>query len=194
MLPPKLKKTRESSAPEQTPLNKTTQQESSTLRGQKYLQITGITVMTTPQKMDHQGSPARSKEASLLPSSPSALRLTEGGSSSSSENQTTPTKPLWAPLETDAPITLGMAEFAALFMYYTIGTQYNFSIHVVNLCLSSFICLILQTPKMKYMFASFVAAGTRHARVCPVMLGPICARLESLTVISRAALLSYFTR
>lgn len=172
--------------------------------------------MTTPQKMDHQGSPARLKEASPLPSSPPAFRLSEGSSSSSSEHHTTPTKPLWAPLETDAPITLGMAEFAVLSMYYTIGTLCNilavnatflFLIVIMNIicfyCYSYqwscgefllIICLILQTPKMRYMFASFVAAGMRHARDCPVMLGPICARLESLTVISKAALLSYFTR
>ncbi|XP_034391298.1 protein Wiz-like isoform X2 [Cyclopterus lumpus] len=62
-------------------------------------------VMTTPQKMDH----ARLKESqtSLLASSPSGLMSVESriseGSSSSSEHQT---KPLWAPLETDAPITL----------------------------------------------------------------------------------------
>lgn len=68
--------------------------------------------MTSPQKMDHQGSPDRLKEATLLPSSPSAVRVTEDGSSSSSEHQSSTTKPLWAPLETDAPITLGMPEFA----------------------------------------------------------------------------------
>ncbi|XP_026216576.1 protein Wiz-like isoform X2 [Anabas testudineus] len=62
--------------------------------------------MTSPQKMDHQGSPDRLKEATLLPSSPSAVRVTEDGSSSSSEHQSSTTKPLWAPLETDAPITL----------------------------------------------------------------------------------------
>nr|XP_046260292.1 protein Wiz-like isoform X2 [Scatophagus argus] len=72
----------------------------------------GSRVITTPHKMDRQGSPARLKEsaASLLPSSPSSLRLaesraSEGSSSSFLEHQTS-TKPLWAPLETDAPITL----------------------------------------------------------------------------------------
>lgn len=90
--------------------------------------------MTTPQKMDHQGSPARLKEASLLPSSPSALRLSKGGSSSSTEHHTTPTKPLWAPLETDAPITLGMAEFAILSMYYALGILRNFM--AVNVTMS----------------------------------------------------------
>lgn len=69
-------------------------------------------IMTTPQKVDHQGSPARLKESSapLLSPSPSGLKLvesraSEGSSSLSLEHQTT-TKPLWAPLETDAPITL----------------------------------------------------------------------------------------
>ncbi|XP_073329524.1 protein Wiz isoform X2 [Pagrus major] len=71
----------------------------------------GSRVVTTPPKMDHQGSPAKMKESavSLLPPSPSGQRLVESrvseGSSSSSLEQT-PTKPLWAPLETDAPITL----------------------------------------------------------------------------------------
>lgn len=76
----------------------------------------GSKVGTTPQKKDHPGSPAGLKESahSLLPASPSASRLvesrtSEGSSSSFVDNQTT-TKPLWAPLETDAPITLGMAE------------------------------------------------------------------------------------
>ncbi len=74
-------------------------------------------VLTPPQKMDHQGSPARLKDSPtpLLPSSPSRVRLVESrageGSSSSSVEHLTSTKPLWAPLETDAPITLGMADF-----------------------------------------------------------------------------------
>lgn len=69
-------------------------------------------VLTTPQKMDHQGSPARVKDSAtpLLPSSPSGPRLVESradeSSSSSSLEKRTSTKPLWAPLETDAPITL----------------------------------------------------------------------------------------
>lgn len=78
---------------------------------------TGRRVVATPQKMDHQGSPPRLKESatSLLPSPSSGLRLvesgaSEGNSSSSLEHQTT-AKPLWAPLETDAPITLGRAGF-----------------------------------------------------------------------------------
>ncbi|XP_030291185.1 protein Wiz-like isoform X2 [Sparus aurata] len=70
----------------------------------------GSRVVTTPAKMD-QGSPARLKEsaAPLLPSSPSGPRLVESRvseDSSSSGLEQTPTKPLWAPLETDRPITL----------------------------------------------------------------------------------------
>lgn len=68
-----------------------------------------------PQTKSYAESPTRPKESmrSLLPSSPSCSTLVEsrasdGGSSSCAENQTT-TKPLWAPLETDAPIRLGMA-------------------------------------------------------------------------------------
>ncbi|XP_040003310.1 protein Wiz-like isoform X2 [Xiphias gladius] len=100
----------DSSTPETTPLKKTTQQESrspSVPEDKTSSYKAGDRVMTTPQKMDHQGSPVRLKEsvATLLPSSPSTLRLSESGSSSSSEHQTR-TKPLWAPLETDAPITL----------------------------------------------------------------------------------------
>lgn len=72
---------------------------------------TEVRVTTTPQKTDHQGSPVRRKEsaASLLPSSPTALRPAEGSSLSSIPNQVK-TKPIWAPLETDAPLALGMAE------------------------------------------------------------------------------------
>ncbi len=44
------------------------------------------------------------------------------------------------------------------------------------------------------MCVNFVAAGTRHAKACPVMLGPICATLESLTATSRAALSIFFIR
>uniref|UniRef100_A0A4W6F824 WIZ zinc finger a n=1 Tax=Lates calcarifer TaxID=8187 RepID=A0A4W6F824_LATCA len=100
----------DSSTPELTPLKKTTQQESRTpsaAEDNSSSYKAGARVTTTPQKMDHQGSPVRLKDAAatVLPSSPSALRLSEGSSSSSLENQT-PTKPLWAPLETDAPITL----------------------------------------------------------------------------------------
>ncbi|KAM7009457.1 protein Wiz-like [Tautogolabrus adspersus] len=72
----------------------------------------GSRVMTALQKMAHQGSSARLKESStsLPPSSPSGLGLVESerheGSSSSSLDHQTTTKPMWAPLETDAPITL----------------------------------------------------------------------------------------
>lgn len=71
----------------------------------------------TSEKQDHQGSPARLKEStsSLPPASPSGLMTAESraseGSSSSANDQLSPTKPLWAPLETDAPITLGMADY-----------------------------------------------------------------------------------
>lgn len=110
----------DSSVPGLTPLKKSSQQESKTSsvpedRSDSFKE--GSRVMSTPQMKDHEGSPARLKDAttSLLPSSPSGLRLvasraSEGSSSSSLERQTT-TKPLWAPLETDAPITLGMTEF-----------------------------------------------------------------------------------
>lgn len=63
-------------------------------------------------------------------------------------------------------------------------------IHLTNLS----VFFQLQTTTMKSMFASFVAAGTRHAKACPVMLAPIFVRLESLRVRSRAALLIFFTR
>lgn len=71
----------------------------------------------TSENKDHQGSPARLKEStsSLPPASPSGLMTSESraseGSSSSANDQLSPTKPLWAPLETDAPITLGMADY-----------------------------------------------------------------------------------
>lgn len=71
----------------------------------------------TPEKKDHQGSPATLKEStsSLPQASPSGLMTAESraseGSSSSANEQLSPTKPLWAPLETDAPITLGMADY-----------------------------------------------------------------------------------
>lgn len=89
----------------------------------------GSKVGTTAQKKDHPGSPAGLKESahSLLPGSPSSSRLvesrtSEGSSSSFVDNQTT-TKPLWAPLETDAPITLGMADEAALYSREKIHTR-----------------------------------------------------------------------
>ncbi|XP_054635348.1 protein Wiz [Dunckerocampus dactyliophorus] len=62
--------------------------------------------MATPQEMDQQRSPVRPSAPLLLATSPSALRQHKGSNLSSSEHQTTTTKPLWAPLETDAPITL----------------------------------------------------------------------------------------
>lgn len=71
----------------------------------------------SPKTKSYTESPTRPKESmhSLLPSSPSCStlgesRASEGSSSSCAENQPT-TKPLWAPLETDAPIRLGMADF-----------------------------------------------------------------------------------
>ncbi|XP_037546458.1 protein Wiz [Nematolebias whitei] len=65
----------------------------------------GGRVLSKLQKSDHQESPSMLKEqgVNLLPSSPSSLMPHEGSSSSFSNQQT---KPLWAPLETDAPITL----------------------------------------------------------------------------------------
>ncbi|XP_070782702.1 protein Wiz [Enoplosus armatus] len=105
----------DSSVPGSTALKKTSQQESRTPSAPEDKSDSyqaGSKITTTPQKMDHQGSPARLKDTatSLLPSSPSGLRqvesrASEGSSSSSLEHQTT-TKPLWAPRETDAPITL----------------------------------------------------------------------------------------
>ena len=103
----------DSSTSESTPLKKTTLQDSRSPRGpeDKTSSYKAGDKVMTPQKRNHQGSPVRLKEsaATLLPSSPSALRHSESGSSSSLEQ--TPTKPMWAPLETDAPITLGMAQF-----------------------------------------------------------------------------------
>ncbi|XP_031720258.1 protein Wiz-like isoform X2 [Anarrhichthys ocellatus] len=104
----------DSSVPGPTPLKKASQQESRTPSAPEDSGDSGKAgsrVTTAPQKMDHQGSPARLKETptSPAPSSSSGLRpvecRTSEGSSSSSEHKTK-TKPLWAPLETDAPITL----------------------------------------------------------------------------------------
>ncbi|XP_075946760.1 protein Wiz isoform X2 [Anarhichas minor] len=104
----------DSSVPGPTPLKKASQQESRTPSAPEDSGDSGKAgsrVTTAPQKMDHQGSPARLKETptSPAPSSSSGLRPVESktseGSSSSSEHKTK-TKPLWAPLETDAPITL----------------------------------------------------------------------------------------
>ncbi|KAM4751433.1 protein Wiz-like isoform 2-T3 [Anableps anableps] len=76
---------------------------------------------TAPKVMTTQGSPSKSKEAgaSFFPSSPSSSRPTEGSSSSQSDQKTI-TKPLWAPLETDAPLTL--------------ASETNNEIHVCQLC------------------------------------------------------------
>lgn len=98
------------------PLKKTSQSESRTHSepedgGTSYKAASRV--MTTPQK-NYQGSPARLKESaggaelSPPPSGPRLVesRTSEGSSSTLMEHQS-PTKPLWAPLETDAPITLG---------------------------------------------------------------------------------------
>ncbi|XP_077461372.1 protein Wiz-like [Stigmatopora argus] len=61
--------------------------------------------MATPKEMDLQHSPARTSAGSPLDASHSALNREEGSTLSSKEYRT-PTKPLWAPLETDAPVTL----------------------------------------------------------------------------------------
>uniref|UniRef100_A0A3P8TJW4 WIZ zinc finger a n=1 Tax=Amphiprion percula TaxID=161767 RepID=A0A3P8TJW4_AMPPE len=113
-------KSASSSAPESTPLTKTSQQETPSVQEEVNTSCkTGVRVMTTLQKMDSQESSSRLKESgvSLLPSSPSALQPAEGSSSSFSEHQAT-AKPLWAPLETDAPITLDT----------------NDEVHVCHLC------------------------------------------------------------
>ncbi|XP_027873249.1 protein Wiz [Xiphophorus couchianus] len=76
---------------------------------------------TAAKVMATQGSPAKLKEAgaSFFPSSPSSSRPTEGSSSSLSDQKTI-TKPLWAPLETDAPLTL--------------ASETDNEIHVCQLC------------------------------------------------------------
>lgn len=86
----------------------TTQQESKTSSvpdGNSTSFKSEVTVMAAPSDRLKASAP------SLLPSSPSPLRHVEDGGSSSLVHLTTPTKPLWAPLETDAPISLGIAEF-----------------------------------------------------------------------------------
>uniref|UniRef100_A0A3Q4HPU0 Si:dkey-217d24.6 n=1 Tax=Neolamprologus brichardi TaxID=32507 RepID=A0A3Q4HPU0_NEOBR len=89
-----------SSAPVPVPQKNTMQQESKTPSEEEDA--------NTSHKAG--GSPAKLNESSTTvpPSPPSPVKPAEGGSSSSSEH--TPAKPLWAPRETDAPITLGMAE------------------------------------------------------------------------------------
>ncbi|XP_042341873.1 protein Wiz-like [Plectropomus leopardus] len=105
----------DSSAPGPAPLKMTPQKESRTPSAPEDRSDSfkaANKVMTTPQKMDHQGSPVRPKESPipLLPSSPPGLQKIESrtseGSSSSSVDLKIISKPLWAPLETDAPITL----------------------------------------------------------------------------------------
>ncbi|XP_068178425.1 protein Wiz isoform X2 [Antennarius striatus] len=96
-----------SSAAGPSSLKKASQQEASTsLEPEDSASYrAGGKALTSPQKVDYQGSPSRPKESavSFPPSSPSGVRLVE---SRTSDNHQTPTKPLWAPLETDAPITL----------------------------------------------------------------------------------------
>ncbi|XP_034457384.1 protein Wiz-like [Hippoglossus hippoglossus] len=119
----------DSSTPEPSPLKKTSQQESRTplkLEDKGPSNNPGVRVVTSPHKMDHQGSPVRSKEsaATVLPSSPSAHKLSEGSSSSATEHQT-PTKPLWAPLETDAPITLASDTADEVYVCQLCGCWYE---------------------------------------------------------------------
>ncbi|XP_028423875.1 protein Wiz isoform X1 [Perca flavescens] len=118
----------DSSVPGTAPLKKTSKQESRTPSAPEdrsdFLKA-GSRVMTTPQKLHQQESPARLKESpiALLHSPPSGLRLGESttseGSSSSSKHKTT-AKPMWAPLATDAPITL--------------ASDTNNEVHVCQLC------------------------------------------------------------
>uniref|UniRef100_A0A674MCH0 WIZ zinc finger a n=1 Tax=Takifugu rubripes TaxID=31033 RepID=A0A674MCH0_TAKRU len=102
------------------------------LRNTSQLESRNLSEPEDPSQLNPQSfaeSPTRPKESmhSLLPSSPSCStlfesRASEGSSAPCAENQTR-TKPLWAPLETDAPIRLGMAEFYA--------TE---KVHVCQLC------------------------------------------------------------
>ncbi|XP_067355240.1 protein Wiz isoform X2 [Channa argus] len=111
-----------------TPLKKSIQQDTRSPSAQEDKSNScraGVTTKITPQKMDHQGSPVKLKEATLLPSSPSASRLSEGGSSSSIEHQTSSTKPLWAPLETDAPITLASDTSNEVYVCQLCGCWYE---------------------------------------------------------------------
>ncbi|KAF7660473.1 hypothetical protein LDENG_00281690 [Lucifuga dentata] len=62
-------------------------------------------ITSNPPKKSSEGSPANLRESGASPF-PSSSRIIEGSSSSSLELSQTATKPLWAPLETDAPITL----------------------------------------------------------------------------------------
>ncbi|KAM8878506.1 protein Wiz-like isoform 2-T2 [Spinachia spinachia] len=65
-------------------------------------------VIKTSGKTDHQGSPARLKESttSLDPSGLGSVESRTSEGCSSVSQQQTKAKPLWAPLETDAPISL----------------------------------------------------------------------------------------
>lgn len=104
--------TAELAVAETLPLKKTPQKESMDLSNPN--DRSGA--IRTPEKKDHQGSPTRRESTSSQPpASPSGLMTAESraseGSSSSTNDQLSPTKPLWAPLETDAPITLGMADY-----------------------------------------------------------------------------------
>ncbi|KAM4595371.1 protein Wiz-like [Fundulus diaphanus] len=108
----------DAAAPVPPPPKKTSQPEPKTPAPQEDAQTSSKTaakVTTT------QGSPSKLKEAgaSFFPSCPSSSRATEGSSSSLSDQKTI-TKPLWAPLETDAPITL--------------ASETNNEIHVCQLC------------------------------------------------------------
>ncbi|TWW58564.1 protein Wiz-like isoform X1 [Takifugu flavidus] len=89
------------------------------LRNTPQLESRNLSEPEDPSQLNPQSfaeSPTRPKESmhSLLPSSPSCStlfesRASEGSSASCAENQTR-TKPLWAPLETDAPIRLDTTE------------------------------------------------------------------------------------
>ncbi|KAM3623440.1 uncharacterized protein V6R79_011259 [Siganus canaliculatus] len=97
-----------------TNLKKTSQQESrapSEPEDKSASNKVGSGVVTTPQKIDQSASPARMKESATSSLSSSSARKMVGsraseGTSSSSFKQQAVNKPLWAPLETDAPITL----------------------------------------------------------------------------------------
>lgn len=76
---------------------------------------------TTANVTTTQGSPSKPKEtgAAFFPASPSSSRPTEGSNSSVSEQKMI-AKPLWAPLETDAPLNL--------------ASETSDEIHVCQLC------------------------------------------------------------
>ncbi|KAM9769547.1 protein Wiz-like [Menidia menidia] len=100
----------DSSAPLSTTVKKSSEKGSKTPSVEEDMNASHKTgVRAASQKTGQQAAPPTLKApASLLPSSPSALPPAEGSSSSSSEPQAL-TKPLWAPLETDAPISLASA-------------------------------------------------------------------------------------